>query len=191
VGEAVAMTFSDPQLFRCVIEKFQYPLYSYIRRASNLPPQKAEEVLQEAFLKAYTHLQSYDSSLKFENWLYRIVHNQLIDWIRQRKTQPASLTSANKPTHGGDVFDALDGLPHQTELGDEIQGREQAALLQALIRALPEPYRNAAVLRWLEDEEYSEISDILCLPIGTVGSLLQRARKMIRKRLDQENGVHS
>jgi RNA polymerase sigma-70 factor (ECF subfamily) len=89
------------------------------------------------------------------------------------------------------VFDALDGLPHQTELGDEIQGREQAALLQALIRALPEPYRNAAVLRWLEDEEYSEISDILCLPIGTVGSLLQRARKMIRKRLDQENGVHS
>ena len=138
--------------------------------------EEAEDIAQEVFVKAWKSLPSYNRVGAFSSWLYRITVNAAIDRFRRRRNETP-----------------LDDLPGQgatyvaTEHPEEdVIRQETRRALAAAIQALPPGARSALVLREYEQLAYSEIADILQIPIGTVMSRLNYARKLLRKELQED-----
>lgn len=135
----------------------------------------AEDVAQEAFVKAFTRLDSYDESRPFLSWLFGIAHHAALDHLRARK--PASLT--------------LDDPENPLEPADPGPDAEEAAgaaldaeLIDRLLAALPPLYREPMLLRHKEEMDLHEIARALSLPEGTVKIRLFRGRDMLKTKLE-------
>lgn len=131
----------------------------------------AEDLAQDAFVRAYRGLAGFQPERAFGAWLYRIAVNVCLTARRQRDAASAPL---------GLDFDVLDpSLP----VGDLVERREVQALVQAAIAGLPAMYRAVIVLYHIEERSYGDIADILDLPLNTVRTHLHRGRAMLRERL--------
>ena len=139
----------------------------------------AEELAQDAFVKAFAALRSFDPSYKFSNWMLRIAHNVAIDHLR--KARP-TLVSIDADDSGRDLADVVaDGRePSAFERALRQDFRED--LESALARLRPE-FRRLVVMRYIEDLSYDDIADIVGLPLGTVKSHLHRARAALGRLL--------
>lgn len=147
----------------------------------------AEDVTQDAYVRAWHNFDSYDSARPFEGWLFRIITNRVIDLRRRQKRVP--MYSLDAPIQGDDdgqplahEFAAPDSDPEQIVVGPIIEERLQQAL-----EALPADYRTAILLCDLEQRSYQEIAETMHCAIGTVRSRIHRARVMLRKRLEVDN----
>jgi RNA polymerase sigma-70 factor (ECF subfamily) len=136
--------------------------------------QVAEDAAQETFIQAWLHLASYRPQTSLRNWLYRIAVNAATDMLRREKRI---------------LPNALEDLPLQDpQLGPEgtfFQG-ERTALIQKAVLSLPDACRAVLVLREYEELSYHEIADALNIPVGTVMSRLNYARKLLREKLQQK-----
>lgn len=134
--------------------------------------QIAEDAAQEAFIRAWSHLGSFrvDSSLR--NWLYRIALNTATDMLRKEKR-----------ILPGDVEDFQLADPQPGPEGIYLQ-EERTALVQAAIQSLPDACRAVLVLKEYEGLSYREIADALDIPIGTVMSRLNYARRVLKEKLE-------
>ena len=138
---------------------------------------EAEDVVQEAFILAFTKLSSFQGNSAFFTWLYRISYNVAITRMRRKKTSTVSLTGPENQTQLQ--------LPSDDPGPDAgIQKREQAAQLMDALGRLSEEHRAILVLREMEGMDYEAISEILDLPIGTVRSRLHRARSQLKHQLE-------
>jgi len=141
---------------------------------------EAEDIAQEAFIRAYVNIQRFNIELKFSTWLYRIATNLCIDRIRKKK--PDYYLDAEVPgTDGLNMYSqiAADGrLPE-----DDVESLELQAMIQLEISKLPEKYRSVIVLKYIEELSLNEISEILELPLGTVKTRIHRGREALRKQL--------
>lgn len=141
---------------------------------------EAEDVAQEAFIRAYVNIHNYQLDKKFSTWLYRIATNLTIDRIRKKKPD-YYLDSAVEGTEGLTMYSQLasnEAIPEDKVISMELQER-----VQQEIYALPPKYRSVIVLKYLEDLSLKEIGEILDLPIGTVKTRIHRGREALRKRL--------
>jgi RNA polymerase sigma-70 factor, ECF subfamily len=158
-----------------IVARYERAIYNLIIRAVR-ETSVAEDLAQDAFLKAFTHLDDYNPAFKLSNWLLKIAHNTVIDYLRRRRIQTV-------PIDGG----GIEGIPSVEALIDRasdapIRNLERAELASALERVmatLRPAYRQALVLRYHEDCTYDEIAGIMGLPLGTVKSYLHRARVLI------------
>lgn len=135
--------------------------------------QIAEDAAQETFLQAWLHLSSYRPQMPLRNWLYRIAVNTATDMLRKEKRI---------------LPNALEDLSLQDpQLGPEALyfQEEKIAVIQKAVLSLPDACRAVLVLREYEGLSYHEIADTLNIPIGTVMSRLNYARKLLKERLDQ------
>ena len=133
--------------------------------------QIAEDAAQEAFIQAWVHLASYRPETSLRNWLYRIAVNAATDMLRKEKRI---------------LPNALEDLPlSDPQPGPEalFTQQERTALVQRAILSLPEASRAVLVLREYEGMSYHEIADALDIPIGTVMSRLNYARKLLKDTL--------
>jgi RNA polymerase sigma-70 factor (ECF subfamily) len=130
--------------------------------------------LQEVFLKAWKNLNGFDVGLKFSSWIYRITHNETISTFRKSKSRGEDQKTNIEP-------ELYENLPDDTHFVDEIDQKMTAAEVQAILKSLPENYREVLVLWFVEDQSYEEISDILMKPSGTVATLLNRAKKQFKE----------
>lgn len=178
----VSRSIESPRFFRELVERHEAKMRRYVVRHSGLPVELVDDVLQDAFLRAYVGLASFDRTLKFENWLYRIVRNVLVDSFRKNK-QHRRETPIEEMIETPGVH--LCALCSGADTGSVLEHRERLGQALEALYDLDEPYREVAVLRFLEDKEYAEISDILMKPVGTIGSLVNRARKLIVNRLSE------
>ncbi|CAG0967218.1 RNA polymerase sigma-H factor [Anaerolineales bacterium] len=139
--------------------------------------QVAEDAAQETFIRAWSHLGSFrvDSSLR--NWLYRIALNTATDMLRKEKR-----------ILPGDVEDFQLVDPQLGPEGIYLQ-EERTALVQAAIQSLPDASRAVLVLKEYEGLSYREIADALDIPIGTVMSRLNYARKTLKEKLERHMSV--
>jgi RNA polymerase sigma-70 factor (ECF subfamily) len=135
--------------------------------------QEAEDVAQEAFVKAYRALGRFDTERPFAPWLYRIATNTALNWVKRRRPETT--------------------LDTETPLADPAPGPEAqaiatdtAAQLRTAIAALPSNYRAVIELRHFQGLSYQEMSDALNVPISDVKSWLFRARRKLRKVLTYE-----
>ena len=136
----------------------------------------AEDVVQDAFVLAFTKLASFKGNSQFFTWLYRIAYNVAITRMRRKK-----------PTV------SLDGKPDQARLDFADQGpgpearldqHEQSQQLHQALLRLSLEHRSILILRELDQLEYEAISEVLDLPIGTVRSRLHRARQHLKEHLE-------
>jgi RNA polymerase sigma-70 factor (ECF subfamily) len=136
----------DKAAFGRLIEAYQGPVYNLAyRMLSNRG--EAEEAAQEAFIRAYTKLDTYDPTRKFSTWMLSITSNYCVDLLRKRRALLLSLDHP-LPSHPALMSDRADGPEAQTV------DSERETMVQALLEELPEDYRQAVVLRYWYDLSY-------------------------------------
>ncbi|MEI6835701.1 MAG: RNA polymerase sigma factor [Candidatus Falkowbacteria bacterium] len=177
--EMVTLTLKDQDNFVVIINRYKAKLFNYIRRITNVRDEDAEDLLQEIFLKVYLNLNDFDKDLKFSSWIYAIARNQVISNHRRLNSRAEGHSvaledeSAKKIMFNFNIEKALD----DSYLKDKVA---------KVLYSLPEKYREVLVLKFLEEKNYQEISDIIKKPSGTVGSLINKAKSEFKKELDKQ-----
>jgi RNA polymerase sigma-70 factor (ECF subfamily) len=169
----------DQRSFRRLRAKYHDAIFNLISRMIRSRAE-VEDLTQEAFIKAFGSLRSFNEEYAFSTWLYKIATNNCIDHIRKKKLQTFSI---DKPIESKDS-DYFFELPDSTYEPDrELIDNQRTRMLQEAIDALPPKYRQVIILRHTEEKEYAEIARQLRLPIGTVKAHIFRAREMLYKHL--------
>jgi len=175
--ELVRQSLENRELFYHLIKRYERKLLKYIKRITNVTPEEAEDLLQEIFIKVYRHLNGFDQKLKFSSWLYRIAHNEVINFAKKKKSGLAYYYSSEMDTH--DML--LENLAGEDDVhGNYVFMESRERVWQALME-LPLKYREVLVLKFFENRSYREMSDILRKPEGTVATLVNRAKKKFIK----------
>jgi RNA polymerase sigma-70 factor, ECF subfamily len=178
--ELVQKSLQDVDFFACIYDRYEQKLIRYILRISSFSLAEAEEILQEAFLKAWQNLNEFDENLKFSSWIYRIVHNTTVtEW---KKTQ----------SKGKDAKQEIDdklfqNLPSSLNVEKEITKKFNEEDIRKILQMMPSKYREVLILKFLEEKDYNEISDILKKPKGTVATLINRAKKSFHQITEENN----
>jgi RNA polymerase sigma-70 factor, ECF subfamily len=169
----------DQNAFAEIVELFQDKLYRICYRMLG-NQHEAEDIAQEAFVRAFINIHTFDTNRKFSTWLYRIGTNLCIDRIRKKKPD-YYLDAEVAGTEGLNMYSQIpskEELPEQEVLKMEMQDR-----VQYEISRLPDKYRAVIVLKYMEDLPLQEISEILEMPLGTVKTRIHRGREALRKQL--------
>ena len=171
----------DAKAYEGLLKKYKNSVYNLVYRMVR-DVQEAEDLTQEAFIKAFNSLASFNEEYAFSTWLYKIATNNCIDFFRKRKLQTYSL---DKPIQYKDS-EIQHEIP-DPDLNPEksILARERSSMIQEAIETLPEKYYTAIVLRHNDEKSYEEIAEILELPLGTVKARIFRAREMLNKVLKE------
>ena len=179
--ELVALTIGNQDFFSCLVDRYSDKLTRYIMRISASTREDAEDLLQEIFVKAYRNINGFDQSLKFSSWIYRIAHNQVISQWRKMKSRPQVIKFEADE-------DFLKFIANDEDLALDTERKFESEEVRHLLEELDEKYREALVLKFIESKDYKEISDILQKPLGTVATLINRAKKQLKKII-QEKGI--
>ena len=157
--------------FGMLMDRYVHKLSRYGRKfLSN--DDHIEDMVQEIFIKAYEHIQSFDSNQKFSPWIYRIAHNTYANELRRKSRIPVSFFD----------FDVLVSYAVDTNTPEHEQERqEMKKIVDQGLEQLPSRYREIVILYYIDDFGYKEISDILHIPIGTVGVRLRRAKESLKE----------
>lgn len=172
--------------FGRIIEKYQEPLRRYIRRIARPGNDELEILLQDIFIKIYENLNDFDQSLTFSSWIYRIAHNESIDYIRKKKRAGQSLDDS---AYDDDTVTLAETIASDVDISKEVDKEYIKKSIALVLDDLEPKYRAVLILKFLEEKDYDDISDILRKPPGTVATLIHRAKKEF-KRLALEKGMN-
>lgn len=175
----VALSLEDSQFFYCLMRRYEEKLGRYLRRFTYLGDDDIADIVQESFISVYKHLNDFDPGLKFSSWIYRIVHNQALNFIKKNK-QSLKI----EMTDSDDNF--IDWLVADTNIEKETLIKEQNEHISFLLSQLKPDFKEVLVLKFFEDKDYQEISDILQKPMGTVATLISRAKIQFKKIYEQK-----
>ncbi|NBC26631.1 MAG: sigma-70 family RNA polymerase sigma factor [Bacteroidetes bacterium] len=164
--------------YQQLTEKYRKPLQYHVARMVK-ESEQVEDLVQEALVKAFDNLESYNNSYAFSTWLYRITTNHTIDYLRKKKLRTTSIDKPIKTREGELSME----LPGEAETDRGIIRRQRKKIITNAIEELPDKYRAVIKKRHIEELSYQEISDELDLPLGTVKAHIFRAREMLYKAL--------
>jgi len=164
----------DQELYRELVRRFQDKLLRYATYIVH-DENQAADVVQEAFIKAFVNLKGFNTNKKFSSWIYRIVHNEAINQLkRSKKITPLS-------SHRW-----LEGkIKSDTNLESDFLRKEKEENIRRSLEKLPLKYSEPLALFYFEEKPYDEISDILRVPMGTVGTRISRGKKLLRGLLEK------
>lgn len=169
----------DQDAFAEIVELFKDKIYQLVYRMIG-NSHEAEDIAQEAFIRAYININSFDVNRKFSTWLYRIATNLTIDRIRKKKPD-YYLDAEVAGTEGLTMYSQVAAdiaLPEEEVETMELQGEIQRQILK-----LPDKYRSVIVLKYIDELSLMEISEILEIPVGTVKTRIHRGREALRQQL--------
>ncbi len=170
----------DKQAFNLLVLKYQTKIVNLVMRYVR-DPDEANDVAQEAFLKAYRALPRFRGDSAFYTWLYRIAVNTAKNYLVAAKRRPVEYDLDLQDPEQYDMQARLKDIdsPERVIMKDEVQ-----RTINEAIQDLPEDLRTAIVLRELEGMTYEEIAETMECPVGTVRSRIFRAREAISKRIE-------
>lgn len=165
----------DLEAFEALYDKYRLPLYR-TSLAISRDHATAEEILQDAFVRAYAAMDRVDASVSLSPWLHRIVVNLSYNWTNRKQQWPVALE------------EVLEGVPVGTSSSPEqaVEGSELCAIVREAVDSLSIKRRVVIVLYHLQGFSLQEIAYILDVPVGTVKSRLHYATKALRARLRQD-----
>lgn len=174
----------DKRAFDLLVLKYQHKILGLVVRFVH-DSHEAQDVAQEAFIKAYRALGNFRGDSAFYTWLYRIAVNTAKKSLMDLKRDPLVTESAlASRDDDGDETSRVENELSDGETPDALlASQEIAQAVNAAIEALSEDLRQAITLREIEGLSYEEISDVMNCPIGTVRSRIFRAREAIAERL--------
>ncbi len=177
---ALKVQAGDADAFAILMERYQEKLMRYARKFLN-DKDDAKDVIQDTFIKAYENIQSFDAERTFSPWIYRIAHNEFVNAIKKTKARRTTFTID---------FDTL--FPHLTAPDTADSAALERDMKETVERHLAEidpKYREPLVLYYIEGMDYREISEIMQIPISTVGVRLARARAILKKSADDGHAI--
>ncbi len=169
------MVIKDPNSYKYIIERYEKKLLGYIRRILFVSKEDAEDILQDVFIKAYKNINSYDSKYSFSSWIYRIAHNESVSFLRKKK----KIIECNQDD---EIFDRISS---DEDIEDDFLKDLKKKEVRELLTKLNPKYREVLVLRYFEDMEYNQISDILHTSMGNVSSLISRGKKEFKMLVER------
>ena len=170
----------DKHAFELLVAKYQRRLQRLISRFVR-DAAEAEDVTQEAFIKAYRALPAFRGESAFYTWLYRIGINTAKNYLVALKRRAP--TSTLFDSEEAEDFEGVDGLQDTNTPENELMSKQVAAVVNATLMKLPDDLRTALTLREIEGLSYEEIAEIMRCPIGTVRSRIFRARETVATNL--------
>lgn len=175
-AELVSLVLRDQSFFASLINRYKDKLFRYILRITNVRDEEAEDLLQDVFLKVYLNLNDFDQEQKFSSWIYAITRNQVISNHRR--------LNARAEGHSLDLEEgSVKKLVSEFSIEKEFDTSYLKDKVTKVLYNLSEKYRDVLVLKFLEEKSYQEISDIIKKPVGTVGSLMNKAKSEFREEL--------
>jgi RNA polymerase sigma-70 factor, ECF subfamily len=176
------LAVTDQRAFAVLVDRYQSKLLRFIRTISNVRYEEAEDILQEALIKSYRNLNSFDGNQTFSAWMYRIVRNETISHYRKKSVRPEGHMDQEDE-------DMLDRFAHHMNIAADAERAEEASTIRKALDELDPKYRDVLILQFLEEKDYKEISDILHIPMGTVATRINRAKERF-KVIAQKHGLH-
>ncbi len=177
--ELIILTLKDQEYFSCIIKRYKYKLYNYIRRISSASEEDAEDILQEVFMKTYFNLNDFNADLKFSSWIYRIARNQAISQYRKTKARPEGYA-----VNLGDEI--IKNLTSGLDIAKDLDLKILRKNIFKIFNNLDKKHKEVLVLKFFEEKDYSEISDIIKRPMGTVASLISKAKLEFKKEFKKQ-----
>lgn len=165
----------DADAFAELVTEHQQFVYNLALRTVN-DPHEAEDLAQEAFVRAWVALPNFRGQSQFRTWLYRIVTNLCYNRLPKLRRDISAIGDE-------EVVNVAD--ESLAEPGLDLETGEQRAFLHEQIEALPESYRLLVTLRYQQELSYEEIASVVSLPLGTVKTGLFRAKARLRDALRQ------
>ena len=172
-AELVVKSLNNKDAFAEIISCYELALRRYLVRLGCRDTHDIEDLLQEIFLKVYVNLNEFEPELQFSSWIYRIAHNEAVSFFRKKNIRPVTVTTEED----------LQIFTNIADEGDFVQllnDHMNVEIFRIALTQLEVQHRDVLVLRFLENKDYAEISDILKIPIGTVGTAINRGKKLLR-----------
>jgi RNA polymerase sigma-70 factor (ECF subfamily) len=166
-----------------LLGRYERPVFTLVLRMVR-DRTLAEDLAQDAFVKAFSKLATYDPSRKFSSWLFKVAHNTAIDHLRRREVDTVSMDDAAGTEDDGPTRQVEDEETETPDAAAELSDLSRA-LTRAVARLRPE-YREVVSLRYQAGLEYGEIVEATGFPLGTVKTYLHRARKELGELMAAE-----
>ena len=167
----------DEQAYVELVNRFRNRLMSFIYRYVN-DMEQAEDIVQDALLKLYTHKHYYKNIAKLSTWIYTIAANLAKTELRKKKSRKVTYLSQMGPEEKDYELPAVEPDTDELAQSEYIENKIQAA-----IQKLPLHFRTVTILRDIQELSYEEISKIVDVPLGTVKSRINRARIQLQEEL--------
>jgi RNA polymerase sigma-70 factor, ECF subfamily len=164
----------EERAFQALVDRYQVRLLNFVYRTIG-DRERAEDLVQEVFIRVYRHLHRFDRGKKFSTWAYTIASNLAKNELRNRSRNPLVLFQTIKK-NWDDEDRPLQFEDSASRPDDLYRKRHLRELVEASVARLPEHHRQVFVLRELEGKSYEEIAEITACNLGTVKSRLNRAR---------------
>lgn len=177
--EIIEYVKENKECYRMLIERYEEKLSRYVRRISGVPVESVEDIVQDVFMKVYVNLNSYDPEKSFSSWIYRIAHNETINFWRKNKKKNELTVSLEKES-------SLGNMPDGRDVENEVFGRINGGQVLGALQSVDQKYRDAITMNYIQGATYREISERIGSPIGTVGTLINRGKKVLRAHLERK-----
>lgn len=167
----------ERELFAVLVNRYEKSLLRYLGRLGVSSGEDRIDILQNTYIKVYRNILGFDTTLSFSAWIYRITHNEAVSFLRAKKISPLSNIVEDPELFLSYIYDDDIDIAEATDRNLDAQHVNKALF------KLDEKYRTVLILRYFEEREYQDISDILQVPSGSVATLLHRAKKQLAKEL--------
>ncbi|HEX9732630.1 MAG TPA: sigma-70 family RNA polymerase sigma factor [Thermoanaerobaculia bacterium] len=165
---------SDPRAWEEIVELYGERIYNLCLRFASTPAE-AEDLTQDVFVKLYGHLDQYRGEVPLVAWALRLSRNLCIDHYRHHRLRKQSETASDE---------VLRHMPAADDPQSEVQARERRRLVHRTLAEMAEDLATVVLLRDLQGWSYEEVAGYLEVPLGTVKSRLNRARRELVSRLE-------
>ena len=172
----VRVAQGDEAAFDELVHKYQRSVINTVHRYVG-EYDAADDIAQEVFVIVWNKAGTFKGRSSFSTWLYRIVVNQCLQFRRRRQRRPAAVSI--------DGFDP-DSPPEALQIAEDLEQAERTAVARRALSELPDRQRIALILSHYEERTYREIADIMQTSVGSVESLIFRAKEGLRSMLSRE-----
>ena len=176
--EIVKMVLENSDFYSEIISRYQNKIGKYISRISAVAADDVDDLTQDVFLSAYENINSYNSEFSFSSWIYRIAHNKTINFWKKRKREFGSICLE-------DNMFIVDSVFFENSVEMDIEKIENKEMIEKILECMSDKYRDVLVLKFLEHKDYNEMSDILQKPMGTIATLVNRAKKQFKDKMEK------
>ena len=169
------------EAYKELFSRYQKKLFAYIFHLVG-NRDETEDILQNVFSKTYKNINDFDTSRKFSSWIYRIAHNEAINFLKRRnKRYTVSWEDINTSK------DKLDTASNDEMPEEKWEHLEIVREIDKALEKLPKKYQQVLKLRYFQEYSYEDIGRILKKPVNTIGTLINRAKKKLLEVLEQNN----
>lgn len=163
----------DREIFGVLVDRYEQKLLRYGKKFLSRP-EDVQDIVQDVFIRAYENIQSFDTTQRFNSWIYRIAHNAYVNVLRRNVYAPTLL----------DFDTVLVHFKYDDPSESERDQKYMRELIDQGMSTLSPKYREVLILHYFEDMAYKDIADVLRIPTGTVSIRLKRAKEALKKTIN-------